>query len=305
MDTLSFSQAMVLALADTGKPVISDFDLSIIIAELLTYKMYNSTRISVRQGDIDQESFTRRIRTIEKNRIVIPDEDFSRGRPSPKIRYGANVWWISGAPKGTAEDVACITDPFCHISYLSAMQRYGLTERAPKNLILGTYKRDAWNSQRDKLEETILEKINADGLALRKISMPSKIRGRKIEIHEFGQPRKTIDVVDTFARVSEIGTTFVDMLERPELCGGMEHILTIWENESEKYLDQIIRSVDQTPRKITKVRAGYILDERMGLNDTRVMKWQTYATRGGDQKLDPHGDFRPPYSDKWMISING
>lgn len=304
MKKYSFSEAMNQALIDTQKPVITDFDLSVIIAKLLTSRTYNDVQMRLRQGVINLESIKRRVKSLERDRIIAPDPDFSIKRGSAKIRFGANVWWISGAPRGSAEDVCCLTDPFCFISHLSAMQRYGLTERNPKNLVISTYKRQVWNAMRDSYLADEQGDAILSELRLTKISIPLKIRGRNLDTHISSHEKIIINVPDTFFRMSDIGTTFADMLERPALCGGMGHVLNVWENEAELHLDEIIQAVNRCTKKIVKVRAGYILNERMGLTDQRVQAWLQFATRGGDQKLDPHELYDPVYSEKWMISIN-
>lgn len=304
MKPLSFPEAVSSNLEEIALPVMSDFRLSQVIINLLSNKSYNGVRIRTRSVEIDRNQIGKRIRNLEKKNIVSPDRDFARGRSIKKMRLGVNVWKISGTPTGTAEDVACLIDPFCYVSHLSAMQRYGLSERTPKNLTISTLSRQEWSQRRNEhLQDS--SQANTGGLIqLAKISLPTKLRGREIELHESKHTKKTTNIVDTFARISEIGTTFADMLDRPDLCGGMEHVINIWERDAKSHLDHIIEAIDGFPTKIIKVRAGYILNEHMKLSDPRIDKWTVFATRGGDQKLNPQGEYRPPYSEKWMLSIN-
>jgi predicted transcriptional regulator of viral defense system len=94
------------------------------------------------------------------------------------------------------------------------------------------------------------------------------------------------------------------MLEKPTLCGRMVHILEVWDAYAEIYMDEIIKAVDNNPKKIIKVRAGYILDEIIGYKSDRVYKWLENAQRGSSQVLDPDAPFSPTFSEKWMLSIN-
>jgi len=105
-------------------------------------------------------------------------------------------------------------------------------------------------------------------------------------------------------RLSSIGQTFLDMLQKPDLCGGMSHILDIWEEHAETYLDEIVAAVDTTTSGLVKSRAGYILEERLELNHPGVGPWKALGQRGGSRKLDPSKEFTPTFSETWMISIN-
>lgn len=105
-------------------------------------------------------------------------------------------------------------------------------------------------------------------------------------------------------RVSTIGRTFLDMLRNPELCGGINHILDVFHEYGKKYLRLITDDIDKNGEPIDKVRAGYILNERLGINNEVINGWSSFAQRGGSRKLDSSSEYFPEWSDKWKISLN-
>jgi predicted transcriptional regulator of viral defense system len=105
-------------------------------------------------------------------------------------------------------------------------------------------------------------------------------------------------------RISTIGRTFLDMLRRPDLCGGIFHVMDVFKDHSEKYLTLIIDEIDQHGKQIDKVRAGYILEEICGIHDERIEAWLQFVQRGGSRKLDPTEEYSSEYSERWCLSIN-
>jgi predicted transcriptional regulator of viral defense system len=113
-----------------------------------------------------------------------------------------------------------------------------------------------------------------------------------------------INVRGRTLRVSSIGRTFLDMLRNPELCGGMRHVIEVFEQHAETYLQLIVDEVARNGSPIDKVRAGYILDEKLRIRNETVERWAEFAQRGGSRKLDASGEYAPVWSDKWCLSLN-
>ena len=84
----------------------------------------------------------------------------------------------------------------------------------------------------------------------------------------------------------------------------MRHVVDIWKKHGRKWLDEIVSSVNEVGEPITKVRAGYLLDEIIGVNDSRVESWIAYAQRGGSRKLNPEKEYGHSWSEKWMLATN-
>ena len=108
---------------------------------------------------------------------------------------------------------------------------------------------------------------------------------------------------NSFSRVATIGQTFLDMLQHPDLYGGMAHVLEVRDEHAITYLDHIIAAVSSASSVVT-CRAGYIIEERPGVKDPGVEEWHDCAQRGGSCRLDPGRPYIPEWSEKWMISLN-
>jgi len=101
-----------------------------------------------------------------------------------------------------------------------------------------------------------------------------------------------------------MGRTFLDMLQKPELCGGMSHVLDVWEEHAPVHLEDIVGAVDGATSKLVKSRAGYILKERLKIDHPIIESWKTLGQRGSSGKLDPSKEFAPTFSETWAISLN-
>ncbi len=236
-----------------------------------------------------------------RNEVIEQDADFRSG-----------VYRLVGAPELTAEIACCLVDPFCYVSHLSAMQHYGLSDRSPIDLSLTTPDLPVWNVRRDEKMRTDLEPMlqldpkhgRAEWVALVRYGFADKVRSRSVVRHETKYPDAPIDIRDEPTRIASIGRTFADMLADPAWCGGMHHILDIWAESAATYLEEIVSAIDSSPSAIVKVRAGYLLQERLNLAHPRIESWKVFAARGGSRKLDPERPFAPIFSEAWMLSLN-
>lgn len=204
-----------------------------------------------------------------------------------------------------AEEIACLIDPTCHVSYLSAMERWGLTNRSPKALMLSRPDRDTALDKLRRYRQNVLgEHHDTNIFPLHLIKHPARVREGRVQMYMTKLAGANLTIRDSDVRISTIGQTFLDMLQKPDLCGGMPHVLEVWEQHAETYLDSIVAAVDTASNGLVNSRAGYILQEYLGLDHFCISNWKAFSQRGGSRKLDPSQKYAPMYSETWMISIN-
>ena len=278
-------------LAENGKPVLSQFDFFRII-----WRMYHESSgkgLYLRSNTPSQVDYVRLKSILREADVIGTDPDYRKR----VIR----VLSISDLP---AEDIICLLDRTCYISYLSAMQRWGLTDRSPAALLLTRPDRKAAAEELRSYRTEALCEGESNPFPSTIVGHPARVRGRDVRILESRSVGKCLNSRGSSVRLSTIGQTFLDMLRKPNLCGGMYHVLDVWEEHAETYLPEIVSAVDTAASGIVKSRAGYILEERQGLHHPRIERWKQSGQRGGSRKLDPAKKFAPAFSATWMISLN-
>ena len=278
-------------LEKNNKPVLTEFDFFQIVRKM--YRDHGGRKLYLRRDVPTKDDYTRIISDFKKTAIVATDRD-----------YGGRVIRVLAISDLPAEDSVCLVDPTCYVSHLSAMQRWGLTDRRSNALMLTRPdRRTAAQRIRNYMKE-VLGKDETTPFPLKIIGHPDRVRRRAIRVHESKAPGKWLRNRGSEFRLSTIGQTFLDMLRRPDLCGGMSYILDVWEEHAENYLDDIVSAVDSCENGIVKSRAGYILEERLGLRHGTIESWKKFCQRGSSRKLDPTEAYAPTFSETWMISLN-
>ena len=293
---ISFADAIEQSLLEQNFSLVTDYDVFLAAWRLFESRSFNDTQIKRLPLDWDVVRTRGMIRKLVNRHSLAQDKDFR-----------SSVWRLVQSKQATdAAEAACIADPFCYVSHLSAMHRYGLTDEAPKALHLSRPVRTLWNSLRDaRVADEVPPRLAKDvATLLPHLNLGDALRRKPVVIHETKYPAKTARLGDEKTRVSDRGATFIDMLEAPHLCGGMAYVIDVWEAHARNWIDPILDATDAAPAGIVKVRAGYILSERMGVASPRIEAWRAFAQRGGSRKLDPSAEYRPVFSEAWMISLN-
>lgn len=278
-------------LKENGKPVLSQFDFFRIIRRM--YRESSGKRLYLRSSTPKRADYVR-LRSMLQNAGVIGTDPDYRAR-------AIRVLSISDLP---AEDIVCLIDPTCYVSHLSAMQRWGLTNRSPDALALTRPDRKTAAERLLAYRTEVMGEDGADAFPLSIIGHPVSVRDRVVRVYETRAAGAHLTIRGSNVRLATIGQTFLDMLQRPGLCGGMPHVLESWEEHGRIYLDEIVAAVDTAASGLVKSRAGYILEERLGLHHRGIKRWKALGRRGGSRKLDPAKSFAPTFSETWMLSLN-
>lgn len=302
-------EALIKQLVANGAPVVTEYEIFRNLRNLHLAETYDGKRIRVSKSVPDRARYRTIVSKLERERYLRPDPDiYPPVEDGFSSHFGGStsvtVFRVSDVADGTAEDITALLDPFCYISHISAMQRYSLTNRIPEALSLSTPRN--WALHRNaKIARDYGDVEPGTYIApLKQIGWPDIIRNRQISLHKTVRSPVVKQVRGSFSRISAVGEVFVQMLDRPELCGGMRHVIEVWDQNAEIYFEDIIKAVDLAEEAIIKVRAGYLLEERLNLSHPNVSRWSSFAQRGGSRKLDPRADYVSKFSEKWMLSLN-
>ena len=296
---MKISKAITLAIGELEQPVVTSYQLGIILFNLYKAKSYKGEAIASLQKPYPSSgAYNTKINQLLEEGILTT----YRGFPAK------SVFSLLGRSHDSVEDIVCTVDPFCYVSHLSAMEYHGLTNRIPSKLFISSPAPKRW---KECAREKMKKDLKGEEEIYHQNNMPELKRTRfekidRREIHRFSSVHWGAykNIKGRMMRVSTIGRTFLDMLKNPELCGGINHVLDVFKEHAESYQQLIIDEVDQHGGPIDKVRAGYILDERLGLEFDKKKDWLKSAQRGGSRKLDASSEYEPVWSEDWCLSLN-
>ncbi|MFN9607093.1 MAG: hypothetical protein ACK571_02330 [Pseudanabaena sp.] len=295
---MQVEKAITLSLGNLEQPVISKYQFGLTVNKIYRSKFYSGEPVDLHKDFAEKADIAKHLKLLLNEGVLFPHKNLS------------NIFTLLGRSNGDPEDIACTVDPFCYMSHLSAMSYHGLTDRIPKKLFISSPPNDTWRSlAKEKMQKDLgdsFESYCEHGLP--KLVRPTNMNKiDKTDLYCINSMRLGAykNVRGRSLRVSTIGRTFLDMLRNPELCGGINHILDVFDEYGEKYLRLITDDIDKNGEPIDKVRAGYILNERLGINNNEIINgWSSLAQRGGSRKLDSSSEYSPKWSDKWKISLN-
>jgi predicted transcriptional regulator of viral defense system len=290
-------KAITLSLGNLDQPVISKYQFGLTVNKICRSKVYSGKPVEFHKDFAKKADIAKYLKLLLDEGVLFPHKNLS------------NIFTLLGRSDGDPGDIACTVDPFCYMSHLSAMSYHGLTDRIPKKLFISSPPTKTWQSlAKEKMQKDLgddFESYCEHGLP--KLVRPTNMNKiDKTDLHCLNSMHLGAykNVKGRSLRVSTVGRTFLDMLRNPELCGGVNHILDVFNEYGKKYLRLITDDIDKNGEPIDKVRAGYILNERLDINNEIINGWSSFAQRGGSRKLDSSSDYSPEWSEKWGISLN-
>lgn len=283
-------------LSERQPPVVSSYWLALKLFQLASQSHYDGRPLQLPERMPDSRMLTE-ARHALLNRGVIHQ---GKGLHSSLYR-------TSNEPVAVAE-LMCSIDPFGYVAYLSAMAYHGLTNRLPKVLYFVSPNPAIWRDlaaerMRKDLGPLYQDFMEAKLPKLRHFSI-EKLDGVVIEEIRTKERRGWRSANEGSLRVTGIGNTFLDMLQRADICGGTRHVIDVFEEHAKLHLSSIITAINTHGTVIDKMRAGYILETHCGVSSSEVDAWAVHASRGGSRKLDPQAEYSSEFSPKWCISIN-
>lgn len=279
------------------QPVISNHALAVELSRLLSKPDYAGRPIRRPENGLVHDTYLAARSALIERGALLPET----GLPSTQLR-------IPGRKDATPAEVMCAIDPFGHVAFLSAMEFHGLTNRLPKRLYFVTFDIASWRQHaRDRTARELgplLSAFEAADLPPLQYTRTAGINGVAIETLRTKDAGHWRNAMNSALRVTGIGRTFLDMIQRPDLCGGIRHVIEVFEEHAQAHIAAIVSEFSANGGKIDRVRAGYILNERCAIDLPEIDAWRVDAARGGSRKLDAHAAYASVFSEKWSLSIN-
>lgn len=295
----SLIDAVQIHLAQHPYSLIRGFDISLIV-----HRLYRTKKVGDRPLRIELDTPPE-----GKSQQIINDLVGRDLITKPKNLSHRGIFELPGK-EASSEQLICFMDPLCYLSHLSAMEVHGLTNRMAKTVFITSPIYKVWKPLIDRLTTEYINNIHLpeirDNFPFAWHNLKGPIKRKPLHIlNSQSWSEKNYISLDSF-RVATIGQTFLDMIIKPEQCGGIHHVLEVYEEHAKRYKNQILKETNAHANKLQKSRIGYIFEEILNVKDNpTINEWASSAVqRGGSRKLDAQGPYVPKHSKRWYLSLN-
>lgn len=251
-----------------------------------------------------------------------------------KILIGFNhntrgyTYFIKKGSKPTSEMAVSAIYPLGFLSHLTAMNLYGIGNTQTSGIYFTCPARKDWKhlclkniKQRFKnltISDSISnEYIEINGLTLSTQSILDPYPHQNI-LEEAGSTKALIIInrkvlVESewwnHCHIQNIVDLYLDMLRAPHYCGGISHVLNIYQNsllKDKDLLQELLNTLTKTGSIIDRARFGYLFDKILGITAPELNDWKSEQKekRGSSRKLFSNFDFDEFFDDEWNLSIN-
>jgi len=271
-------------------------------------KVYKNERISqIRKPKAGNGDFENNISKLLRSGVLTRIEESDYMYNHPYLRGGFyDVFTIKGKREYSNQEIICSTYPYGYLSYISAMEWHGITDKIPNIIRFTTCPSSVWKEKSlASLKKEDIEDVDKDKFIPR-FPRTTKIQGMEVLVSQETSFTPPLKARESPVKVSNIGKTFIDMLRKPEYCGGDEHVLEVYLEHGEKYAGLIIKNLEKFGRTIDIARAGFILDKMLGVKDERLDFWkkESSKTRGSSKVLSKNKPFSEVFDQDWSLSLN-
>ena len=297
--SLPLNEASVRALQGYDRPVLTDYYLGTVLYNLVRAGKVEGQSLRLRVDEPEHRHYSQVVRFLVHLGVITPLRSYADGA----------VFLLLGRQKPSPLEVLCTTDPFAYASHLTAMEYHGLTDRVPTTIYLTSPPPAEWRELAvERMGKDLGEKVESYRMAgfptLRRYRV-TRLERRAIHVLHKKNAGAYVVTEHGHLRVSSIGRTFLDMIQTPEYCGGIRHVMDVFRTHARTYLKLLLSDVERHGAAIDKARVGYILEEECGIHDPIIDHWQeTAVQRGGSRKLDAKSPYEATYSERWCLSLN-
>ncbi|MGR3979168.1 hypothetical protein FW754_16210 [Acinetobacter sp. 1207_04] len=238
------------------------------------------------------------------------------------------TYFIKKGSKPTSEMAISALYPLGFLSHLTAMNLYSIGNTQTTGIYLTCPARKDWKTlclkeikkrfkKFDVADSITNEYIEINGLILSTQSILDPYPHQNV-LEEAGST-KTIIVINkkklvesewwNQCHVQNVVDLYLDMLRTPQYCGGISHVLTIYQSsllKDPELLQEILISITKNGSIIDRARFGYIFDKILLIKSPQIDLWKEEQKdkRGSSRKLFSNFEFDSFFDEEWNLSIN-
>jgi len=309
---MNLTNAMIQwLLSDYEFNAINDFQLYFQFEKFFVEEKYNDIELTIRSNGNLESSYRAFINQIK-------DHNSFKAYSIASNRFYFEIIRSSNKLQILETDLICSIFPNTYIHFLSAMRGYSFTDRIPRKIQLVVPNRQIWK----KFAHEYIEQHRSEYKYINKLSPAntSSIEYRKEKFLPV-YPSKNkyfnkilLDITTTATlspsiksgvgtKIIDVGDLFVEMLNSPDQCGGIQHVIDIYKDYAKFFIKDIIRA-GEVSHYLTQARIGFIFEYILNIKNDEIMNWKKNQSRGGSRKFLANKPFSNFISLEWNLSLN-